>query len=157
MTPQDVQASNSMVAGILLIDSEHARVPFDPGATHSSASPYFASYLSRESERLDTPLSVMTPVGRAIVADRVIPSCTVQVGESEYPVNLILLDMLEFDIILGMDWLSSCYATVDCRQKSVMFRHLARPVHVYHGSRGEIPYNLISVLQAHRLLRRGCG
>src|SRR5215813_11619975 len=136
MTPQDVQASNLVVAGTLLIDSEHVRVLFDPGATYSFASPHFASRLSRESERLDTPLSVMTPVGRATVADRVIPSCRVQVGDFEYSVDLILLDMLEFDVILGMDWLSSCYASVDCRQKCIVFQYPSRLVFVYHGSRG---------------------
>ncbi|WP_368859993.1 hypothetical protein [Microbacterium sp. C7(2022)] len=28
--------------------------------------------------------------------------------------DLIELEMVEFDVIMGMDWLASCYATVDC-------------------------------------------
>ncbi|KAF3633980.1 hypothetical protein FXO38_14860 [Capsicum annuum] len=31
--------------------------------------------------------------------------------------NLIELDMVDFDIILGMDWLHSCYASIDCRTR----------------------------------------
>lgn len=33
--------------------------------------------------------------------------------------NLILLEMADFDVILGMDWLASCHAMVDCHEKVV--------------------------------------
>jgi len=29
--------------------------------------------------------------------------------------DLVELDMVDFDVILGMDWLHACYASVDCR------------------------------------------
>lgn len=32
--------------------------------------------------------------------------------------NLFELDMVDFDVIMGMDWLASCYAIVDCRAKT---------------------------------------
>lgn len=36
-------------------------------------------------------------------------------------VNLISLSMMDFDIILVMDWLSNHYATLDCRNNKVIF------------------------------------
>lgn len=30
-------------------------------------------------------------------------------------VDLIELDMIDFDVILGMDWLHLCYTSLDCR------------------------------------------
>ena len=36
--------------------------------------------------------------------------------------DLVLLDIMDFDVILGMDWFSQHYATVDCRRKEVIFR-----------------------------------
>ena len=30
-------------------------------------------------------------------------------------VELVELDMLDFDVILGMDWLHACFASFDCR------------------------------------------
>ena len=36
--------------------------------------------------------------------------------------NLIELEMIDFDVIMGIDWLSSCYATVDCRDKVARFK-----------------------------------
>ena len=43
LTPQDVQASNVVVAGTLSVCSCEARILFDPSATHSFVSPVFAS------------------------------------------------------------------------------------------------------------------
>ena len=31
--------------------------------------------------------------------------------------DLVLLDVMDFDVILGMDWLSQHYAIVDCQRK----------------------------------------
>ena len=31
--------------------------------------------------------------------------------------DLIELDMVDFDVILGVDWLNACYALVDCRTR----------------------------------------
>ena len=44
-----------------------------------------------------------------------------KVGNVELFANLIILDMQDFDVILGMDWLSKYSATIDCRRKKVIF------------------------------------
>lgn len=36
--------------------------------------------------------------------------------------DLFELDMVDFDIILGMDWLQSCYTSLDCYTHRVVFR-----------------------------------
>ena len=33
--------------------------------------------------------------------------------------NLVELDMVDFNVILGMDWLHACYASLDCRTRVV--------------------------------------
>ena len=35
--------------------------------------------------------------------------------------ELVELDMLDFDVILGMDWLHDCFASIDCRTRVVKF------------------------------------
>ena len=35
--------------------------------------------------------------------------------------DLVELPMHDFDVILGMDWLHSCYACLDCHSKVVTF------------------------------------
>ena len=36
--------------------------------------------------------------------------------------DLIPLDMVDLDVILGMDWLAKHHASVDCFRKEVVFR-----------------------------------
>lgn len=35
--------------------------------------------------------------------------------------DIVKLDMVDFDILLGMDCLYACYATVDCKTRFVKF------------------------------------
>ncbi|GKF69122.1 putative reverse transcriptase domain-containing protein [Tanacetum coccineum] len=41
--------------------------------------------------------------------------------------------MLDFDVILGMDWLASHRATIDCYARTVIFGNVRQPEFVYHG------------------------
>ncbi|XP_055826358.1 uncharacterized protein LOC129894726 [Solanum dulcamara] len=64
------------------------------------------------------PFEVATPVGDFIIARRVYKSCSVIICDRCTKADLIELEMTEFDVIMGMDWLSSCYANVDCQRKA---------------------------------------
>ena len=44
--------------------------------------------------------------------------------KEEFMAYLILLDIYDFDVILGMDWLSRHHATVDCYRKEVRIYRL---------------------------------
>lgn len=66
-------------------------------------SSYFASYLVMSRDSLSAPVYVSTPVGDTIIIDRVYRSCVVTIGSLETRVDLLLLDMVDFIVILGMD------------------------------------------------------
>ena len=67
-------------------------------------------------------LSVVTPLSEELEMNVFFPYCPVLVEGRELPADLVLLDVIGFDVILGMDWLAQYYATVDCRAKEVIFR-----------------------------------
>ena len=46
-------------------------------------------------------------------------SCVIVVDGHELLADLHVLDMDDFDVILGMDWLSSYHAITDCYKKIV--------------------------------------
>ena len=50
---------------------------------------------------------------------RVVP---IMVDDREMGVDLIVLDMHDFDVILDMDWLSKYNATIDCQKRRVLFK-----------------------------------
>ena len=48
-------------------------------------------------------------------------------------VELVKLDMINFDVILGMDWLHSCFASIDCRTRVMKFNFSNDPVLEWKG------------------------
>ncbi|XP_050222497.1 uncharacterized protein LOC126672585 [Mercurialis annua] len=105
---------------------------------------------------LQNPLLVATPVGESIDVTIVYPSCPVLIGEHESLADLLLLNVLEFDVILGMDWLSRHYANVDCREKIVTFHAPGTELISIRGEKLETPKSLVSALKARKMLIKGC-
>ncbi|KAJ1379399.1 Aspartic peptidase domain superfamily [Sesbania bispinosa] len=155
MTREDAQASNAVVTSILPIFSRDAHVLFDPGATHSFVSLSFATQLAKSPSSLDETLAVTTPVREILLADCVYRSCVVSIGGKELFANLIAPDMVDFDVILGMDWLASHYATLDCHNKVVRFEMPGESAFSFQREQGWEPHNLISTLGASKLMRKG--
>ena len=66
------------------------------------------------------------------------------------------LDIRDFDVVLGMDWLSRHKATLDCYKKEV---NLHRPGNLevkFRGIRKEVFSSMISAMATQRMLRKGC-
>nr|GFC05020.1 putative reverse transcriptase domain-containing protein [Tanacetum cinerariifolium] len=71
-------------------------------------------------------------------------------------INALPLDMCEFDIILGMDWLTEHHDTIDYHSYRVIFGDIHAPEFIYHGSLSGKSMQIISALQARTLLSHGC-
>ena len=90
-----------------------AKVLFDPSASHSFVSPVFASRMEWQPSKMLFPLFLTNPLSDELETDIFFPSCPVLVEGRELLADLVLLDVLEFDVILGMDWLPRHYASLD--------------------------------------------
>ena len=85
-------------------------------------------------ELLDFELSFSTPLGKTMVVEFICKSCVIKIGGNELLADLILLEIQEFDVILGMHWLVAYRANVDCYKKEVVFCILGCLEFVFHGS-----------------------
>ena len=106
------------------------KVLFDPGSTPSFLSPMFAKLIDVPVSELEFILTVTTPVGKHVVCTTYHPSCMVKIGGVTFPAELILLDLHDFDVILGMDWLVGHHATMDCFNKTISFKLDGTPTKV---------------------------
>ena len=156
MTRQDAQASNAVVAGTIPICSRYAKVLFDSGATHSFISTEFASCLNMCPIPLDEKLCVSTPMGDCLTTSYVIKGCDIKILDEHLKADLIVMPMIDFDVILGMDWLSSHFASLDCHDKVVKFSFPNCPAFIFQGDRSDIATSLISAIRAQRLMMKGC-
>src|SRR5262249_18338910 len=82
--------------------------------------------------------------------------CVVELGGRKLLANLIKLPVLDFDVILGMDWLAVNHATINCYRKCIEFKPEGETGFLFQGDRSEIPTNLISTIRAKKLLAKGC-
>ncbi|XP_070020655.1 uncharacterized protein [Nicotiana sylvestris] len=115
----DVIASDAVITGIVSVFHREASILFDPGSTYSYVSSYFAHYLDIPRESFTLSVHVSTPLGDTIIVYCVYRSCVVTIRELETRVDLLLLSIVDFDVILGMDWLSLCHAILDCHAKTM--------------------------------------
>ena len=119
VVPRDHGASGAVVEGTFRVNSFPARILFDSGASHSFISYDFSIRLRLVAQPLDFLLSVSTPLGEMSPLESVCRRCIVSLDDSEFAIDLIVLHMFEFDVILGMDWLSSYHVSIDYFAKTV--------------------------------------
>ncbi|XP_070046290.1 uncharacterized protein [Nicotiana tomentosiformis] len=63
--------------------------------------------------------------------------------------------MVDFDVIMSMDWLESCYATVDCRTKIVSFEFPSEPILEWKVDAVAPRGRFISYLKARKMISKG--
>ena len=72
-------------------------------------------------DTLNEPFIVSTPVGELVVAKRVYRNYPIMLPNRVTYVELVELDMIYFDVILGMELLHAFFASIDCRTMVVKF------------------------------------
>ncbi|GJT26510.1 putative nucleotidyltransferase, ribonuclease H [Tanacetum coccineum] len=154
---QDQAANTSgTITGALFIFGRAVFVLFDTGATHSVISTKFASCFTMTPILLDHVLCISTPMKDSARITHVYRDLPLQFDDKIRSVNALPLDMCEFDIILGIDWLAAHRATIDCHSRRVIFGDIHAPEFIYHGSLPGKSMKIISALKARTLLSHGC-
>ncbi|GJW75286.1 putative reverse transcriptase domain-containing protein [Tanacetum coccineum] len=154
---QDQAANTSgTITGALFIFGRAVFVLFDTGATHSVISTKFASCFTMTPILLDHVLCISTPMKDSARITHVYRDLPLQFDDKIRSVNALPLDMCEFDIILGIDWLAAHRATIDCHSRRVIFGDIHAPEFIYHGSLLGKSMKIISALKARTLLSHGC-
>ena len=128
-----------VVEGTMVLFNSWARILFDTGATHSFITFTFVSSLGLCSETMCSGLVVASPMGGLMVANEVCRSCVVRIANPELTADLVVLDMVGYDINLGMDWLATHHASVDCYKKRVFIPLEDGSLLQFCGSVGSLP------------------
>ena len=76
------------------------------------------------------------------------------IGGQEFLADLILLDIHDFDVILGMDWQSRHHAIVDCYRKEVRFYRPRQTEVVFYGLRKTLTNSIMTAMKANKMLRK---
>ncbi|XP_075504405.1 uncharacterized protein LOC142541836 [Primulina tabacum] len=154
ITQEEADDANDVVSGTIFIQQVPAYVLFDYGAIHSFTSKRFAKKLGCKPEKLNEPFRIATPTSRAIETHEIDRDCKISISTQTFSAELIQLIMVDFDIILGMDWLAKNNAMVDCKGKKIKLITPNQEEVVYQG-RSKERKSLLSASQAWRALKSG--
>ena len=75
--------------------------------------------LGLEVETLEVPLHVSSPPRTRVRVDQICRDYELEILRILLTVDLRVMDMSEFDVILGMDWLMTHRFFIDCDRKRV--------------------------------------
>ena len=151
---EDKDTSDVIVGNFNIFDTiVHALI--DPGSTHSYVCASILSLNSLSKSETEHDNLVRNPIEHSVVVNGVYRDCPIRIREYEFPGDLIELSLREFDVILGMDWLSRHQVVVDCRMKRVTLRTPSDKEVTFIGERSNHLSNVISVVTVRTMVRKG--
>ncbi|KAL0536802.1 hypothetical protein IC582_025764 [Cucumis melo] len=151
----EAEKAGTVVTGTLPVLGHYALVLFDSGSSHSFISSAFVAHARLEVEPLHHVLSVSTPSGECMLSKEKVKACQIEIAGHVIEVTLIVLDMLDFDVILGMDWLAVNHASIDCSRKEVTFNPPSMASFKFKGGGSKSLPQVISAIRASKLLSQG--
>ncbi|CAA0806552.1 Unknown protein, partial [Striga hermonthica] len=105
----------------------------DTGATHSFISSRCLDALSIDNVCNCDPLEVSLASGKIIISDSMISRLPVSIGARVLEADCYVIEMWDFDVILGMDWLTRYRADIRCQEREVsLFPVSDQPV-IFNG------------------------
>ena len=145
-----------MVTGQLSVANQDTHVLFDSGATHSFASHTFARKLTQFRDRINQTFKTALPSRQTLLSSYWLRHVPIIIAGRELFVNLVILEMFDYDIILGMDFLGKYNANIECQARKVTFKPDGAEEFEYVNISEKQPRMMISAMRARRMLHGGC-
>ena len=93
---------------------------FDSGTSYSFIAASCVKDLGLEVETLEETLHVSSPLRTRVRVDQICRDCELEISRILLTVDLRVMDMSEFYVILGMDWLTMHRVVIDCDRRRVI-------------------------------------
>ncbi|XP_016707027.1 uncharacterized protein [Gossypium hirsutum] len=119
---EDHDAANAIV-GAFTINAVPYFALIGNSFTYSYVSCVMAEKLGILVEETASDVTILSPLGQSTHINKIDRRCPLQLQGEVFLTELIELPFRDFDLILGMDWLSEHRAILDCKTKQVTLRN----------------------------------
>nr|XP_043615955.1 uncharacterized protein LOC122587858 [Erigeron canadensis] len=156
LSVEQARNTDDVVTGTFLVYNVPMRILFDSGANRSFVAIRMIHVIPVSKSCLENTLQVEVGNGRVELVKDVYKGCEIKISSELFQANLIPFPMGEFDIILGMDWLSSCNAKISCDEKAVYLKTSKGEDLVVYGDKKERSIPVCTFARAKRYMSHGC-
>ena len=114
-----IHGAKEVVYGFISVNSASATVLFDPRASHS----FISSAYIKEHKIVMLPMRkpvIVKSLGGEKKANRICPRVSLDIKGVKFEANLIVLELVDIDVILGMGWMLACKGVIKYAQRSVL-------------------------------------
>ncbi|KAK8916356.1 hypothetical protein KSP39_PZI022892 [Platanthera zijinensis] len=152
MNQQGAKADDTVITGMIYVHNHLLKVLFDTGASQSFISTRAIKQLKLEPHTSLEEMRVKMPNNTEMITKF---QCTVwlTMDTSSVEADVAVLPLSEFDIILGMDWLTKNEAIINCKEKEITFK--INDTQCTFKGLSEVSKVIISSLKAIKKLRKG--
>jgi hypothetical protein len=150
----DHQASVVEIEG--MISNHLVSILIDPGSNLSYIAPKTVDKCKLQPHKPTKPWLVQLATGTKRRVAEVIPACQLMLGEFPTQATLNILPLGSYDLLIGMDWLATHKARLDCYHKTLECVSKEGKRITLQGIRKPVSVRQISALQMRRYCRKGC-
>ncbi|XP_062075127.1 uncharacterized protein LOC133779150 [Humulus lupulus] len=118
----------------------------DTGVSNSFVAASFVEKLNRMPEPMHSVCGMSLPSREDMLVWSWVRVMPVWVEGRELTVDLLILDLHEYDVILGMDWLSKYGAIVNYKKRRVVFKAIGEVSFTFQGAAREKKFAMISAI-----------
>ncbi|CAA0828818.1 Uncharacterized mitochondrial protein AtMg01250, partial [Striga hermonthica] len=143
------------MSGMVVLNDIPVFALFNTGATHTFISRRCLDAIGVHAVTAVDPLEVSLASGRKIVTSAKATDLSLSIGGRVLTADAFVLEMKDFDLILGMDWLSFYHADIRCHDLEIILYLPEDESITFFGSKNRSLPQVVSMAKATKLLRRG--
>jgi hypothetical protein len=117
-TMSDIPEGASVLTGTFSINDTPVKILFDSGATHNFISEKIIGKMGWKGSHTNSAYKIITPGGQ-ISSSTLIRGVCLGLGSKIFPTNLIAINLVVMDFILGMDWMAQHKVVLDISDRVV--------------------------------------
>ncbi|XP_052624738.1 uncharacterized protein LOC128132272 [Lactuca sativa] len=143
-----------VVTGTFLLNNSYACVLFDIRAERSFVSHQFKRLLKQKPQSLNDPYIVEMANEKVECTNDIYTGCTLTLDNHSFQIGLMPVIIKSFDIIIGMDWLSSNRADILCCKRAIRLNLPNGETFLIYGDKPNTNLQIISCVKAQKYLQK---